>query len=107
MNSQKQIPIIYNLFPRLAGPMPAWLQHAARAVDMGFNWLYINPVLYTGYSGSLYAIKHHYLVNPLFLPRGAKKDGMVLLEQTLRQFRDMGLWPMMDLIVNHTSRDCL
>jgi len=106
MDSQKQIPIIYNLFPRLAGPMPDWLQHAARAVDMGFNWLYINPVLYTGYSGSLYAIKHHYLVNPLFLPRSAKKDGMVLLEQTLRQFRDIGLWPMMDLIVNHTSRDC-
>jgi len=106
MDSQKQIPIIYNLFPRLAGPMPDWLKHAARAVDMGFNWLYINPVLYTGYSGSLYAIKHHYLVNPLFLPRSAKKDGMVLLEQTLRQFRDIGLWPMMDLIVNHTSRDC-
>ena len=106
MDSQRQIPIIYNLFPRLAGPMPDWLQHAARAVDMGFNWLYLNPVLYTGYSGSLYAIKQHYLVNPLFLPRGTKKDGMALLERTLRQFCDMGLWPMMDLIVNHTSRDC-
>lgn len=106
MDSQRQIPIIYNLFPRLAGPMPDWLQHAARVVDMGFNWLYLNPVLYTGYSGSLYAIKQHYLVNPLFLPRGTRKDGMALLERTLRQFRDMGLWPMMDLIVNHTSRDC-
>jgi starch synthase (maltosyl-transferring) len=104
--TQKQIPIIYNLFPRLVGRMPDWLRHAARAVDMGFNWLYINPILYTGYSGSLYAVKHHYLINPLFLPPGAKKNGLLALELTLKKFRDMGLWPMMDLVINHTSRDC-
>jgi len=104
--SQREIPIIYNLFPRLAGVMPDWLRHAERARDMGFNWLYLNPVLYPGYSGSLYAVKHHYRINPLFLSRDGKRKGMAVLERTLREFRDMGLWPMMDLVINHTSRDC-
>jgi len=106
MYAQRQIPIIYNLFPRLAGKMPDWLPHAARAVDMGFNWIYVNSILYPGYSGSLYAVKHHYRINPLFLPRSGKKNGMAVLQQTLAELKAMGLWPMMDLVINHTSRDC-
>ena len=106
MEAQKQVPIIYNLFPRLAGPMPSWHHHAARAVDMGFNWLFINSVYYPGFSGSLYAVKHHYRINPDFLPPESEGDGLGLLEQTLQKFLDLGLWAMMDLVINHTSRDC-
>ncbi len=106
MHTHKQIPIIYNLFPRLAGTMPDWLRHAERAVDMGFNWIFVNSILYPGYSGSLYAVKHHYRINPIFLPKDRKKNGMATLESTLKKFADMGLWPMMDLVINHTSRDC-
>ena len=106
MHNQRQIPIIYNLFPRLTGTMPDWLQHASRAAEMGFNWLYINSIHYPGFSGSLYAVKHHYRINPQFLPPGTKEDDPSVLEQTLRGFRDLGLWPMMDLVINHTSRDC-
>lgn len=106
MSAQRQVPIIYNLFPSLAGRMPEWLPHAARAADMGFNWIYINSILYPGYSGSLYAVKQHYRINPLFLPRGSKKNGMAVLQQTLTELKAMGLWPMMDLVINHTSRDC-
>ena len=50
-------PIIYNLFPRLVGPADRWPDHAARAAAMGFNWLYLNPWHYPGFSGSLYAPK--------------------------------------------------
>ena len=105
MGVQAQVPIIYNLFPRLAGRMSDWIPHAARAAEMGFNWIYINSILYPGYSGSLYAVRHHYRINPLFLPRGARDDGMAILERTLARLRDMGLCPMMDLVINHTSRD--
>lgn len=106
VNNQRQIPIIYNLFPRLAGTMPDWVQHATRAAEMGFNWLYINSIHYPGFSGSLYAVKHYYRVNPQFLPPDKDKDDLAVLEQILREFRDLGLWPMMDLVINHTSRDC-
>ena len=73
---------------------------------MSFNWLYINSVLYPGFSGSLYAVKHHYRINPQFLPPDTKSDGLGALADTLRGFRELGLWPMMDLVINHTSRDC-
>jgi starch synthase (maltosyl-transferring) len=86
--------------------MPDWLPHASRAAEMGFNWLYINSILYPGFSGSLYAIKHHYRINPQFLPPHAKTDGLAMLTHTLEAFKESGLWPMMDLVINHTSRDC-
>ena len=86
--------------------MPDWLSHASRVVGMGFNWLYINSIHYPGFSGSLYAIKYHYRVNPKFLPPDAETDGLDILARTLRGFKDIGLWPIMDLVINHTSRDC-
>jgi starch synthase (maltosyl-transferring) len=85
--------------------MPDWLPHASRAVEMGFNWLYINSILYPGFSGSLYAIKHHYRINPQFLPPRTETDSLAMLTDTLRGFKELGLWPMMDLVINHTSRD--
>ena len=106
MGNQYQVPMIYDLFPRLAGTMSDWLKHASRAAEMGFNWLYINSMLYPGFSGSLYAIKDYYRIGPEFLPRGTETDGMGLLAESLRRFRDLGLWPMMDLVINHTARDC-
>jgi starch synthase (maltosyl-transferring) len=106
VGNHSQVPIIYNLFPRLAGIMPDWFAHASRAAEMGFNWLYINSIHYPGFSGSLYAIKHHYRINPQFLPPNAETDGLSMLAQTLRGFKELGLWPMMDLVINHTSRDC-
>jgi len=83
-----------------------WLQHASRAAEMGFNWLYINSIHYPGFSGSLYAVKHYYRINPQFLPPDTKEVDLSVLEQTLRGLRDLGLWPMMDLVINHSSRDC-
>jgi starch synthase (maltosyl-transferring) len=73
---------------------------------MGFNWLYINSVHYPGFSGSLYAVKHYYRVNPEFLSPDTDRDGLATLERTLHEFHNLGLWPMMDLVINHTSRDC-
>ncbi|HUE96682.1 MAG TPA: hypothetical protein VMN39_08480 [Longimicrobiaceae bacterium] len=36
------IPIVDNLFPRLVGPLPRWLEHVDRAREMEFNWLVLN-----------------------------------------------------------------
>jgi starch synthase (maltosyl-transferring) len=86
--------------------MPDWLHHASRAAEMGFNWLYINSIHYPGFSGSLYAVKHHYRINPQFRPPDTKEDDLTILERTLQGCQDLGLWPMMDLVIDHTSRDC-
>jgi starch synthase (maltosyl-transferring) len=96
--------IIYNLFPRLVGHMGRWAAHAGRAREMGFNWIYVNPVQYPGFSGSLYAVKDHHRMNPLFVPPGVH-DGMGELRATIETLHHQGLRVMMDLVINHTAKD--
>lgn len=100
-------PVIYNLFPRLVGPTSRWVQHAERAAEMGFNWLYLNPWHYPGFSGSLYAPKEFRRLNPLFAPMGSDGYDLTPLREALAAIRGLGLVPMMDLVVNHTSKDAL
>ncbi len=100
-----EAPIIYNLFPRLAGTLDRWGEHARRAKSMGFNWIFLNPVSQPGFSGSLYSVSDHYKVCPDFLPRGSSKDGVKELSHTLQDFNDIGLSPIMDLVINHTAID--
>ena len=59
---------IYNLFPTLAGSIAEWTAQLPRIAAMGFNAVYINPFHYTGFSGSLYAVKDYYRLNPRFRP---------------------------------------
>lgn len=98
-------PLIYNLFQRLVGPTTRWAEHARRAREMEFNWLYLNPWHYPGFSGSLYAPKELYRMNPLFLPAGADPNDVSPLETAVAEIRESGLRPMMDLVINHTSKD--
>jgi starch synthase (maltosyl-transferring) len=98
-------PLIYNLFQRLVGPTTRWAEHARRAREMEFEWLYLNPWQYSGFSGSLYSIKDFHRINPLFLPAGADPASLEPLRYALRQIRQMGMKPVMDLVVNHTAKD--
>ncbi len=98
-------PLIYNLFPRLAGSCDQWVGHAARAAAMGFNWLYVNPVNFPGFSGSLYSTKEYERLNPAFVPTGSQSDSLDLLKPILQQIADLGLHPMIDLVINHTAID--
>lgn len=98
-------PIIYNLFPLLAGSADRWPLHAERAAGMGFNWLYLNPVHEPGFSGSLYAIKDHARLHPALVPSGAEDDRLEQLIPILREIKRLSLHPMVDLVINHTARD--
>jgi len=95
---------IYNLFPTLAGTVRQWIAHLPRIAAMGFNTVYVNPFHYPGFSGSLYAVKDYYRLNPRF--RGSERDDDdALLRGFTDAARDYGLRVMMDLVVNHTSKD--
>jgi starch synthase (maltosyl-transferring) len=95
---------IYNLFPTLAGTIRDWMAHLPRIAAMRFNAVYINPFHYPGFSGSLYAVKDYYQLNPRFRNGGPGDD-----ELSLHQFTDAarrhGLRVIMDLVINHTSKD--
>jgi len=98
-------PRIYNLFPLLVGPIEAWGVHLERVAGMGFNWLYVNPFHYPGFSGSLYAIKDPYRLNDLLTD--ASSDGNAALTRFFSTAAKLGLRVMMDLVINHTARDAL
>lgn len=97
-------PRIYNLFPLLAGPIHDWQRHLPRIAQMGFNWIYVNPFHFPGFSGSLYAVKDYYRLNPMLRGNAYEAD-----DALLRSFCDsaakLGLKVMMDLVINHTSKD--
>jgi len=99
-------PRIYNLFPLLAGPVSAWDAHLARIADMQFDWVFVNPFHYPGFSGSLYAVKDYYRLNPL-LRGSAGSDDDSLLAGFIKSADEHGLSVMMDLVLNHTARDSL
>ena len=103
-------PRIYNLFPLLAGLLSSWEPHLERAQRLGFNWVYMNPFHAPGYSGSLYAIKDYYTVDPRLLdPNQGEEDQAaqpeVQLKRMLRTAQRLGLKVMMDLVINHTAFD--
>lgn len=98
-------PRIYNLFPLLCGSVRQWEEHLPRIAAMGFDWVYVNPFHYPGFSGSLYAVKDYYRINPLMW------DGESSLEDLLASFcrtaGEHGLQVIMDLVINHTAKDSL
>jgi len=73
---------------------------------MGFNWIYVNPLNYPGFSGSLYSIKDLYRFNPMFSPEGSDDPHSW---EPLRLFIDAcheyDIRFMMDLVINHVAID--
>ena len=104
-NNNAAGPRIYNLFPTLAGSIAAWKRHLPRIAEMGFDWVFVNPFHYPGFSGSLYAVKDYYRLNPLVRGSSRRSDDE-LLSDFVAAAEHRGLGVMMDLVINHTSKDC-
>jgi starch synthase (maltosyl-transferring) len=96
---------IYNLFPLLAGRFADWHPHLGRAADLGFDWVFVNPIQYPGYSGSLYSIKDYFRFNPLFLDDPANSDPLAQFRAVADAARALNLKLMVDLVVNHCAFD--
>lgn len=96
--------LIYNLFPPLAGTIPKWEEHLKRLAAMGFTWIYLNPIHTPGLSGSLYAVKDYFGINPLFWPESGE-DPETALVRFLKAAERLGLRVMLDLVINHTAID--
>jgi starch synthase (maltosyl-transferring) len=96
---------IYNLFPLLAGKFSGWEPHLERAADMGFNWIFVNPIQRTGQSGSLYSIADYFDVNPLLVDHKSSLEPNRQLKQAIKAARNHGLHMMVDLVINHCAVD--
>lgn len=105
MTKQADDMIIYNLFPLLAGKCDEWESHLKRASEMGFNWIFVNPVQSTGLSGSLYSIKDYFSFNPLFIDDKSRKLPQEQIKEINNKAAGFGLRMMIDLVINHCAID--
>jgi starch synthase (maltosyl-transferring) len=97
--------IIYNLFPLLAGKFTDWERHLIRASEMGFNWVFVNPIQRPGESGSLYSIADYYDFNPDLVDKKSKKAPRKQVKEATETAKKLGLNAMVDLVINHCSVD--
>ena len=97
--------ILYNLFPLLAGPFASWDAHFARAQQMGFDWIYINPIQKLGASRSLYSIEDYFQINPAFANPGDRGTLYDQCRRMIGQGHARGLKLMTDLVINHCAYD--
>ena len=97
---------IYNLFPLLAGTSLQWAEYLPSIEAMGFDWVYLNPIHYPGFSGSLYAIKSFDRIHPV-LDSGDGLDAFQQLRRFCEAAREHNVRVMVDLVINHASKDSL
>lgn len=97
--------LIYNIFPLLAGKFTEWEKHLVRASDMGFNWIFVNPVQRPGRSGSIYAISDYYAINQKLVDEKSPKAPYEHLKEVIAAADNLGLKMMVDLVINHCSTD--
>jgi starch synthase (maltosyl-transferring) len=97
--------VLYNVFPLLAGPFSKWGPHLKRAAEMGFDWVFFNPIQHLGASRSLYSIADYFQFNAALLD----PEGAVSHEEQFRRMmeiaRGAGLKVMIDLVINHCAID--
>ncbi|MDR2728882.1 MAG: hypothetical protein LBB56_07095 [Chitinispirillales bacterium] len=105
MSGKDSAPIIYNLFPRHFKTIGRWCGAVPHIKEMGFNAVFVNPFHETGFSGSLYAVKNYYKLNPLFLEKTQDPFDFAPLRHFAELCEKNGLELIMDLVINHTAFD--
>jgi len=97
--------ILYNLFPLLVGNVNHWTPHLKRAADLGFDSVFINPIQYTGYSGSLYSTKDYFRLNPLIADGPTRRSAEASFRKMAREADRLGLKLIVDLVASHCAFD--
>jgi starch synthase (maltosyl-transferring) len=97
--------ILYNLFPLLAGNVKQWTPHLQRAADLGFDSVFINPVQYPGYSGSLYSTKDYFRLNPLIATGLTRRSAESSFRNMAKEAERLGLKLVVDLVISHCAFD--
>ena len=105
MSNRASAPLVYNLFPRHFACIDGWNPVLRHVKEMDFTAVFVNPFNETGFSGSLYAIKDYFRLNPLFLRPGQDPADFKPLEKFIAGCGAAGLDLIMDLVINHTAND--
>lgn len=107
--------ILYSVNPRSLGPVPEWMAALNEAERLGCNAIYLDPFHtvtaaqknYQGQtvSGSLYAIRDHFTVNPEFCGGADQATARAQLADFIHIARVRKFRVMTDLVFNHVAMD--
>lgn len=97
--------IIYNLFPLLAGKLSNWQPHLERAAEMGFDWIFVNPIQKPGMSGSLYSIADYFQLDPRIVDPHSSHSAEEQMRAVTQTAERYGVRMMVDLVINHCAVD--
>lgn len=97
--------VLYNVFPLLAGPFSKWGPHLKRASEMGFNWVFFNPVQELGASRSLYSIADYFRFNGSLLDPDNSAPPDEQFRRMMEEAQAANLNVMIDLVINHCAID--
>ena len=97
-------PRIYNLFPLLFRDFEHMAEFLPHVSEMGFDWVFLNPVHEPGVSGSLYCIRDPFSVSARLAEKENPDLGEVL-SRFCTKAEANGLKVMVDLVINHTAID--
>jgi starch synthase (maltosyl-transferring) len=97
--------MIYNLFPPLAGTFGDWKEHFSRAKEMGFNWIFVNPIQEPGVSGSIYGIRDYFKINPALCDSSGGRSPEEQIKEMVEAAEKQDLRLMIDLVINHCAID--
>ena len=97
--------LIYNLLSGWPAPSATGSHSSNGPPDMGFDWVFINPVQKPGYSGSLYSIVDYFQLNPLLVDPKSKLSPEQQIKAALATAEQLGLKVMVDLVINHCAFD--
>ncbi len=101
----QNLPFIYNLFAPIVGSVDKWIPHVDRAYEMGFNWVFLNPIQFPGESGSLYSIRDYDKLNQTFFPFEKTEEQFAAFAEFVKRSKEKGVEVIVDLVINHTAHD--
>ena len=94
---------MYTVIPTVSGTVADWKADLKRIRDMGFNAVHLLPVTAMDTSESPYAARDLFGIDPSYLAKGARQDGLSQLEEYIEEARTLGIRLCFGLVLNHVG----
>ena len=96
---------LYTLIPNVSGTIADWSGELERIKAMGFNTVHLLPLTTLDTSRSPYSARDLFSVDPSYLAKGTKNDGLTQLEAFVETAKALEICLCFDLVLNHVGVD--
>jgi Glycogen debranching enzyme, glucanotransferase domain len=94
---------LYTMIPNVSGSLGDWKNDLKRIRSMGFNAVHLLPITALDTSESPYAARDLFDIDQRYLEEGAKRDGLLQLEEYIDEAKALNMRLCFDLVLNHVG----